>query len=293
MLDTERKRLEALKSYRILDTAPEPAFDEIAKLADHIFQASDRPHGVVQDVADSRQALETLRKSQVRYKLLAENMADVVTTIRLDGSSDYVSPAVHDLLGYHPHELAGRPVHDFVSPEDRSQFAAAIAELAAGREEATLQHRAHHRDGHVVWVETRFRLVRDEAGRPHEMIAVIRDLSERRGLEAQLAATEARASSIIADANMAVVSLDEAGCILGWNRSAETIFGWRADEVLGQVVHDILIPRRDRDRYAAGLELFKKANEATVLNQRFEFTALRKNGGRSAQRDMRSCRSSP
>src|ERR1700741_919102 len=39
MSDTERKRLQALQSYRILDTAPEPAFDEIAELAAHIFQA--------------------------------------------------------------------------------------------------------------------------------------------------------------------------------------------------------------------------------------------------------------
>ncbi|CAN7523808.1 PAS domain S-box protein [Phenylobacterium sp. LjRoot225] len=234
--------------------------------------------GVVQDITDSQRAFETLQKSKARYKLLAENMADVITSIRFDGSSDYVSPAVHALLGYRPYEMAGGHVQDFVYPDDRPLILATIAELAAGREEATLQHRALHHDGHVVWVETRFRLVRDEAGRPHEMIAVIRDISERRGLEEQLAATEARASSIIADAHMAVVSLDEAGRVVEWNRSAELTFGWRLDEVVGQVLHDILVPLRDRGAYAARLEQFKATGKPTSLNQRFEFMALRKYG---------------
>jgi len=234
--------------------------------------------GVVQDVTESQRALETLQKSKARYQLLAENMADVVVSIGPDGSSDYVSPAVQALLGYQPHELAGRPVEDFVYPEDRPQILATLAELAAGREDATLQHRAQHKDGHGVWVETRVRPVRDDEGRPHGLIAVLRDISERRGLEERLAATEARARSIIADANMAVVSLDESGCVVEWNRFAEITFGWRADEVVGRPLHEILIPPRDRDSYAAKLARFIQTGEPTFLNQRIEIMALRKNG---------------
>ncbi|WP_436052195.1 PAS domain S-box protein [Phenylobacterium sp. LjRoot225] len=234
--------------------------------------------GVVQDVTESQRALETLRKSQAHYKLLAENMADVVTSIQLDGSTDYVSPAVHDLLGYRPHELSGRPVQDFVYPEDRPPFSATIAELAAGREEATVQHRAQHHDGQVVWVETRFRLVRDEAGRPREMIAVIRDISERRALEEQLAATEARARSIIANANQAIICMDAFGRVLDWNHFAEVMFGWRADEVIGNSLYDFIFPARDRATHVEGLEQFRKTGEGAGIDHRLELTALRKAG---------------
>lgn len=64
--------------------------------------------GVVQDVTESQRALATLRRSQARYRLLAENMADVVASVRLDGSADYVSPTVSALLGYSPEAMSGR-----------------------------------------------------------------------------------------------------------------------------------------------------------------------------------------
>lgn len=144
--------------------------------------------GVVQDITERNRAFERLAKSQARYKLLADHMADVVTRLQLDGASDYISPAVGDLLGYEPREMAGRPAQAFVHPEDVPLIEDAYGRLARGESEITLQHRAQHRDGHPVWVETRFRLVRDEVDQPKEIVAVIRDISERRALEAQLAA---------------------------------------------------------------------------------------------------------
>jgi PAS domain S-box-containing protein len=234
--------------------------------------------GVVRDVTDSQRALQTLQKSKARYKLLAENMADVVTSIQLDGTSDYVSPAVHALLGYRPYEMDGGQVQDFVYPDDRPLILATIAEMAAGREEATLQHRALHHDGHAVWVETRFRLVRDAAGRPQEMVAVVRDISDRRALEVQLAASEARARRIIADANQAIVCIDDFGRVLDWNHFAEVTFGWRADEVLGKELYNIIVPARNRAIHIAQLEHVRKTGEIGEGDHRIELTAVRRNG---------------
>jgi PAS domain S-box-containing protein len=78
---------------------------------------------------------------------------------------------------------------------------------------------------------------------------------------------------------MAVVSLDEVGRVVEWNRAAELTFGWRADEVVGQVLHDVLVPLRDRAAYATRLEQFKATGQPTSVNQRLEFMALRKSGG--------------
>lgn len=146
--------------------------------------------GVVQDITERHHAYERLAKSQARYKLLADHMADVVTRLQLDGASDYISPAIRNLLGYEPREMAGRPAQAFVHADDVPLIEEAYARLGGGESEVTLQHRAQHRDGRPIWVETRFRLVRDEDGRPKEIVAVIRDISERRALEAQLAAAK-------------------------------------------------------------------------------------------------------
>ena len=142
--------------------------------------------GVIQDVTDRNRALREVVRGEARYKLLADNMADVVTRIRLDGGSSYISPAVETLIGYTPAEMNGRPAQDFVYAPDQPQILETFAALAAGQDEATVQLRATHRDGHPVWVETRFRLLRDANGQPAEMVAVIRDIEDRKRLEAEL-----------------------------------------------------------------------------------------------------------
>lgn len=98
--------------------------------------------GVVQDITERNQAFERLAKSQARYKLLADNMADVVTRLQHDGASDYISPAVQGLLGYEPREMAGRPAQAFVYPDDVPLIEDAYARLGGGESDVTLQHRA-------------------------------------------------------------------------------------------------------------------------------------------------------
>lgn len=233
--------------------------------------------GVMQDVTEQYNALNGVRRSQARYKLLADNMADVITRIGLDGSSSYISPAVERLLGYTPSEMAGRPAQDFVYEADRPELMALFGEMAAGRDDATLQHRAVHKDGRLIWVESRFRLLRDAAGRPREMVTVIRDISQRKVLEAQLEASEARARKVIADAYQAIITVDEEGLITGWNRFAEVTFGWSADEALGASLIDLIVPPEAAERTAAfAREL--RVQEGVPLDRRIEMDARRKNG---------------
>ncbi|RYF98274.1 MAG: GAF domain-containing protein, partial [Caulobacteraceae bacterium] len=55
--------------------------------------------GVFQDVTDQREAMAVMERSRGRYKLLADNAADVIARVQLDGSSNYISPAIERLLG--------------------------------------------------------------------------------------------------------------------------------------------------------------------------------------------------
>ncbi|HWU13291.1 MAG TPA: PAS domain S-box protein [Caulobacter sp.] len=139
--------------------------------------------GVFQDVTEQTRALNAAKRSERRYRLLADNMGDVVTRIRLDGGSSYISPTIERVLGYRPEDMARRPAHAFVHEADQALVLSTFGRMAQGLEQQTLQHRAVHKDGRTVWVETSFRLVRDDQGRPKEIVAVIRDATERKGLE--------------------------------------------------------------------------------------------------------------
>ena len=151
--------------------------------------------GVVQDITERQSAVDRLRRSEARYRLLADHMNDVVTRLKPDGRSSYISPAVITLLGYQPSEMAGRPAQDFVHPDDRDELIAALSSLGAGEQRRTLQHRAVRKDGSLVWVETSFQSVTEEAGDTAEVIAVIRDISERRRLDEELREARDRAEA--------------------------------------------------------------------------------------------------
>lgn len=154
--------------------------------------------GVFQDITDQVAALAEVQRSRAHYQALTETVSDVIARVPLDGSAPYVSPRITDLLGYEPEEVTGRPPYDLIAESDRGAMVAVYQAMARGQEDATVRHRALHRDGRTIWAETRLRLVRDDDGQPNCVVAVIRDISAQKALEDELTlareAAEAAAS---------------------------------------------------------------------------------------------------
>jgi PAS domain S-box-containing protein len=149
--------------------------------------------GVFQDVTDQNRALHAVQRSEARYRVLADNVGDVITRVRLDGGPGYISPAIERLLGYRPDEMGERDPYSFVHPEDRGLLLSAVGEIVAGVECRAVQYRTLHKNGHCVPVETNIQLVRDAQGKPAELILAIRDISDRKALETELIAARDRA----------------------------------------------------------------------------------------------------
>ena len=88
----------------------------------------------------------------------------------------------------------------------------------------------------------------------------------RRALEAN----EARIRKIVDIALDAVITIDERGLVTGWNPQAEHIFGWRADEVIGQSLTTTIIPPRYREGHERGLRRYAETGTGPVLNKRID-----------------------
>ena len=171
--------------------------------------------GVFQDVTDHVLQVEALQKSERRYRLLADNMADVVTRIRMDGSSQYISPAIEALIGWTPGEMQGQSAQAFVHPDDRQLITEAFSELANGAVQKTVEHRAIHKGGHSVWVETQFKVICADDGRPREIVAVIRDISERKSSALALAESDGRYRFLADHANDMIARMKPGGEKIG------------------------------------------------------------------------------
>ena len=85
----------------------------------------------------------------------------------------------------------------------------------------------------AAWVEAVGRIERDADGML-QMTGVCMDVTERHRLEEDRRATHEMLGNLIATSPLGIVSLDRDGHVLVWNEAAETMYGWRADEVLGQ-----------------------------------------------------------
>jgi len=90
--------------------------------------------------------------------------------------------------------------------------------------------------------------------------------------------SERKLRSIIESALDAVVSINAAGVVTEWNRQAEAIFGFTADEAIGKTLTETIIPEEFRESHDRGMAHYLKTGEGPVLNQKIEIAALRKNG---------------
>jgi diguanylate cyclase (GGDEF)-like protein/PAS domain S-box-containing protein len=137
-----------------------------------------------------RQSAEgAARESETTFRLLAENCSDMVSRIGPDGIRRYVSPASQRLLGRAPETLVGRRPQEKVHPNDVAAVTAAGDLMRSGEaEETSVTYRTRHADGAWVWVESTIRVVRDPmTGKPDGLVAVSRDVTDRKALEARLA----------------------------------------------------------------------------------------------------------
>jgi PAS domain S-box-containing protein len=100
----------------------------------------------------------------------------------------------------------------------------------------------------------------------------------RRRAEEEVRASESRLRAMLEAALDAVVSMDAEGRVIGWNRAAETIFGYPAREVVGREMAELIVPPALREAHRRGLARFLESRRGLVLDRRLELTGMRSDG---------------
>jgi PAS domain S-box-containing protein len=140
------------------------------------------------EVEERKASEAALRESELRYKLLAENVSDVIWTVDFDFRFTYLSPSVEKLLGYKPEELLDRQAFEFLVPESQDLLVHKTARLAARLKENSdqpfdlqnMEIRMIRKDGGGTWTEIQNSFFLNDQGKVAGIIGVARDITKRK-----------------------------------------------------------------------------------------------------------------
>jgi len=144
----------------------------------------------LEKLVDERTA--ELRKSERRYRLLAENATDVIFTMDLEFGITYCSPSVTRIRGFSVEEMMALSPAENIAPHSLEKAMKVLAEELSLDREADprrvrrLELELANRDGTTSWHEMSLTFLRDEEGLPVEVLGVSRDITRRRQAEEQL-----------------------------------------------------------------------------------------------------------
>lgn len=156
-----------------------------------------------------------------------------------------------------------------VHPEDRARFVGLLQDLRPGKDSYHTQYRLYRPDGSMAILEEVGRGSFDESGSLQRLIGTTTDITERKQAEE----TTARLAAIVESSTSAIISMSLDVIIESWNKGAERMFGYTAEEIIGKPL-TILIPANRRQEEETFLELLRQGKSV----EHFDTLRLTKDG---------------
>lgn len=228
-------------------------------------------------ITDRKRAEEELSVSDARFRSLAENAADILLTIDLDGRFTYFSKDYDEETGFTAEELIGRSIGDILTLQSKLKAFRRLARWINGEREFSPM---------MLWVETKkgetlpFEINDSpiiEDGKLKGIIVVARNVEERYMMEERNRRSEERLKILFENAPDAIFLGDYKGTIIDGNKTAERMLGYTRDELKGKTMLSVDLLPLDQ------IPKFSRSMARSALGQPTgpeEFVIKRKDGER-------------
>ncbi len=226
-----------------------------------------RMAGIVQDITERKKIEKALGMANAYNRSLIEVSLDPLVTIGPDGKITDVNRATEIVTGYFRSELIGTDFSDyFTEPEKAKEGYQYVFQKGLVRD---YQLEIRHKHGHITPVLYNASIYRDENGRVTGVFAAARDITELKKAEEKIKAL----ANAVESSNDAIITGTLDGTITSWNKGAEQIYGYLAEEVMGKNV-SILEPDNLKGEIK---QLFDKIKQGKKV-KRYETLRLKKDG---------------
>ncbi len=182
----------------------------------------------------NRSVTQSLKKSEEQYRILAENMQDLVSWHDEKFVFQYVSPSFQHVLGYSPEELLNQPAELFVHPEDLAKLRQFVKAEIDQKGSAYTEYRQLTKNGDYIWLESITKRVVDNAGNLIRYQTVSRDRTQQKETENALKHTEDKYRSIFNSIQDIYYETDKEGFITDISPSITRHSGYEVKEIIGQ-----------------------------------------------------------
>jgi len=190
------------------------------------------------DVTTQRAAEATLRESEARYRQLVEGSLGMVCTHDLRGNLLTINTHGAETIGRTVDEMTGRYLTEFIVPDKRFQLPAYLKKIGETGEAQGLLHLSHA-DGEVRVVAYRNKLI-VVPGRAPYVLGFGVDISEQVRAEGRLRTLTRQSDSILASVGDGIYGIDLEGRVTFFNAAATQMLGYKQEEMLGQVMHNLI-----------------------------------------------------
>ncbi len=209
--------------------------------------------------------------SALRLAAVVESSDDAILSEDLDRRIDSWNRSAAELFGYSAEEAIGQPI-DIIIPDSERTAARDLSEQARrGENPDHFQGYRRKRNGQLVPMSLAISPIRDHDGRIVGVSTIARDISRQLVIEREAQ----RLAAIVDSSEDAIVSKDLNSIVQTWNRAAERMFGFTADEAVGRSIR-IIIPAERQGEEDDVLDHIRRGEPVT----HFETVRMRKDGTR-------------